>query len=55
MPPQEMLKCLEDRDFPTEKVRLFGNRSAGSTVSSKKFGDIAPWVEGQVGLRGAVG
>ncbi|CAK9089208.1 Aspartate-semialdehyde dehydrogenase (ASA dehydrogenase) (ASADH) (Aspartate-beta-semialdehyde dehydrogenase) [Durusdinium trenchii] len=42
----EMLKCLEDRDFPTEKVRLFGNRSAGSTVSSKKFGDIAPWVEG---------
>lgn len=37
---QEMLKCLEDRDFPTEKVRLFGNRSAGSTVSSKKFGDI---------------
>eukprot|EP00435_Cladocopium_sp_Y103_P048407 s2051_g14.t1 len=37
---QEMLKCLEDRDFPTEKVRLFGNRSAGTTVKSKKFGDI---------------
>eukprot|EP00434_Breviolum_minutum_P007233 symbB.v1.2.006383.t1/scaffold358.1/size381540/6 len=36
---KEMLKCLEDRDFPTEKVRLFGNRSAGSTVASK-FGDI---------------
>jgi len=36
---KEMLKCLEDRDFPTEKVRLFGNRSAGSTVESK-FGEI---------------
>lgn len=29
---EEMLKCLEDRDFPAEKVRLFGNRSAGSTA-----------------------
>jgi aspartate-semialdehyde dehydrogenase len=37
---QEMLKCLEDRDFPTEKVRLFAKRAAGSVVSSKKFGDI---------------
>jgi len=37
---QEMLKCLEDRDFPTEKVRLFAKRAAGTTVSSSKFGDI---------------
>ena len=45
---QEMLKCLEDRDFPTEKVRLFGNRSAGSTVTSEKFGDIAGAQKGEI-------
>eukprot|EP00931_Biecheleriopsis_adriatica_P088362 TRINITY_DN626_c1_g1_i1.p1 TRINITY_DN626_c1_g1~~TRINITY_DN626_c1_g1_i1.p1 ORF type:complete len:434 (-),score=122.37 TRINITY_DN626_c1_g1_i1:88-1389(-) len=37
---QEMLKCLEQRNFPTDKVRLFAKRSAGTTVSSPKFGDI---------------
>mmetsp|Transcript_46383 Transcript_46383/g.117688 ORF Transcript_46383/g.117688 Transcript_46383/m.117688 type:complete len:424 (-) Transcript_46383:636-1907(-) len=36
----EMLKCLEDRNFPTEKVKLFANRSAGTVVKSSKFGDI---------------
>ncbi|CAE8736675.1 unnamed protein product, partial [Polarella glacialis] len=35
----EMLKCLEDRNFPTENVRLFAKRSAGTLVKSK-FGDI---------------
>jgi len=34
-----MLKCLEQRNFPTEKVRLFAKRSAGNVVKSK-FGDI---------------
>jgi len=36
---QEMLKCLETRKFPTEKVRLFAKRAAGTTVPSV-FGDI---------------
>jgi len=36
---QEMLNCLESRDFPTERVRLFAKRSAGSVVKTK-FGDI---------------
>jgi len=35
----EMLNCLEQRNFPTDKVRLFARRAAGSTVRSK-FGDI---------------
>jgi len=35
----EMLKCLEQRNFPTDKVRLFARRAAGQTVKSK-FGDI---------------
>jgi len=37
---KEMLACLEDRDFPTEKVRLFAKRAAGDVVESKKFGKI---------------
>merc|ERR1719293_607291 len=37
---EEMLKCLQDRDFPTEKVRLFAKRAAGTVVKSEKFGDI---------------
>merc|ERR1719293_438291 len=37
---EEMLKCLQDRDFPTEKVRLFAKRAAGSVVKTEKFGDI---------------
>jgi len=36
---EEMLKCLEQRNFPTEKVRLFARRSAGNVVKSK-FGDV---------------
>jgi len=36
---QEMLKCLEERDFPTETVRLFAKRAAGTTVETK-FGNI---------------
>jgi len=35
----EMLKCLENRNFPTEKVKLFAKRAAGTTVKSS-FGDI---------------
>jgi len=37
---EEMLKCLEERDFPTEKVRLFAKRAAGTVVKTSKFGDI---------------
>ncbi|CAE7941203.1 asd [Symbiodinium necroappetens] len=37
---KEMLECLEDRKFPTDKVRLFGNSSAGTKVSSSSFGEI---------------
>jgi len=37
---KEMLACLENRNFPTDKVRLFARRAAGSTVKSEKFGDI---------------
>jgi len=35
-----MLKCLEQRNFPTEKVVLFANRAAGETVETAKFGDL---------------
>jgi len=37
---QEMLLCLENRNFPTDKVRLFAKRAAGTTIKSDKFGDI---------------
>jgi len=37
---EEMLKCLQDRDFPTEKVRLFAKRAAGTVVKTEKYGDI---------------
>jgi len=37
---QEMLLCLENRNFPTDKVRLFAKRAAGTTIKSEKFGDI---------------
>jgi len=37
---QEMLSCLENRNFPTDKVRLFAKRAAGTTIKSDKFGDI---------------
>jgi aspartate-semialdehyde dehydrogenase len=36
---QEMLKCLESRDFPAERVRLFAKRSAGTKVQTK-FGEV---------------
>jgi aspartate-semialdehyde dehydrogenase len=36
---QEMLRCVQDRNFPTEKVRLFANRAAGQTVKTPK-GDL---------------
>jgi len=36
---EEMLKCLEERNFPTEKVRLFAKRAAGTKVESS-FGTI---------------
>ena len=34
-----MLKCLENRNFPTKNVKLFAKRAAGNVVKSK-FGDI---------------
>ena len=38
---KEIRQCLEKSDFPTSKLRIFGSsRSAGSIVSSTKFGDI---------------
>jgi len=37
---QEMLKCLENCDFPTKAVKLFAKRSAGQVVESAKFGQI---------------
>merc|ERR1719160_2359910 len=36
---QEMLKCVEERNFPAKKIRLFANRAAGTTVKTSK-GDI---------------
>merc|ERR1712232_678218 len=36
---QEMLKCLEDRNFPTDRGRLFAKRAAGTVVKTK-FGDV---------------
>mmetsp|Transcript_84164 Transcript_84164/g.246880 ORF Transcript_84164/g.246880 Transcript_84164/m.246880 type:complete len:427 (-) Transcript_84164:314-1594(-) len=36
---KEMLKCLEERSFPTKAVRLFAKRAAGTKVDTK-FGEI---------------
>jgi aspartate-semialdehyde dehydrogenase len=36
---QEMLKCLESQHFPTDKVRLFAKRAAGTAVDTV-FGKI---------------
>merc|ERR1719502_245139 len=36
---KEMLKCVQERNFPAQKVRLFANRAAGTTVKTPK-GDI---------------
>jgi aspartate-semialdehyde dehydrogenase len=30
----EMLRVLQDRNFPTDKIRLFANRAAGTTVET---------------------
>jgi len=35
-----MLRCLEERNFPTENCRLFANRAAGQTVKTKAYGDV---------------
>jgi aspartate-semialdehyde dehydrogenase len=37
---KEMLKCLESRNFPTERTRLFARRAAGETVKTEKYGDL---------------
>merc|ERR1740138_258079 len=37
---KEMLRCLEERNFPTENCRLFANRAAGQTVETKAYGDL---------------
>ena len=38
---KEIRQCLEKSDFPTSKLRIFGSsRSAGSIMSSTKFGEI---------------
>jgi len=37
---QEMLRCLEARNFPTENARLFANRAAGQTVKTSSYGDV---------------
>merc|ERR1719181_676583 len=36
---QEMLKVIQDRKFPADKVRLFANRAAGTTVQTTS-GDV---------------
>merc|ERR1719218_202531 len=36
---QEMLKVIQDRKFPADKVRLFANRAAGTTVKTTS-GDV---------------
>jgi len=36
---KEMLKCLEERNFPTESVKLFAKRAAG-TIEKTAFGDV---------------
>jgi len=36
---KEMLKVLQDRNFPADKTRLFANRAAGQTVKTE-HGDI---------------
>merc|ERR1719160_1523682 len=33
---QEMLKCVQERNFPADKIRLFANRAAGTTVKTNK-------------------
>lgn len=38
---KEIRTCLEARKFPVETLRIFGSeRSAGSVVSTEKYGDI---------------
>jgi hypothetical protein len=38
---KEIRQVLEDRQFPIEKLRIFGSeRSAGSTISTQAHGDV---------------
>lgn len=38
---KEIRTCLEARDFPVDKLRIFGSsRSAGSVVTTEKYGDV---------------
>ena len=38
---KEIRQCLETRNFPVEKLRIFGSeRSAGSTVETNKYGKV---------------
>ena len=38
---KEIRTCLVQRAFPVQKLRIFGSeRSAGSTISTKEYGDI---------------
>lgn len=38
---KEIRTCLETRNFPVGKLRIFGSeRSAGSTVATEKYGDV---------------
>lgn len=38
---KEIRECLENRNFPVSKLRIFGSsRSAGSTVESEKYGSV---------------
>lgn len=38
---KEVRQCLETRNFPVSKLRIFGSeRSAGTTIPTEKYGDI---------------
>lgn len=37
---EEMLACLEKRNFPAERTRLFARRAAGQTIDSSVFGKL---------------
>lgn len=38
---KEIRQCLEGRDFPVEKLRIFGSsRSAGKEIETEKYGTI---------------
>jgi len=38
---KEIRQCLEKRDFPVSKLRIFGSeRSAGKTIDTEKYGSV---------------